>query len=380
MSPSISVIIPTYNRAHIVPEAIDSVLAQTYGDFEIIVIDDGSTDVTATVLQRRYGEKITCIRIKNSGLPAARNAGIKAARGQYIAFLDDDDEWLPEKLTLQMQLLQNNSGVGLVYCGCLQIDAEGTVLNQLYPEKRGTVFNDLLEENYIIGSASAVLVRKELVERAGCFDETLKACEDWDLWIRISRLCLIDYINKPLVRYTLHQGNMHKDIENMEQNTRAMLNKYLPAVGETARKERLHKHNISFAWQYYHAGNMQQFRRLLFQALELSPLADDLFSYSGNIPEKEHTFFAALDAYWARSDDAVRRALGKDSRSRQHLQLAWFYYQQGDMHNFRRHMLRAIGDSFPRNAGRMLIPFLKSFFGKKVSERLHTLRAKFFKA
>ena len=378
-APLISVVIPTYNRSSLVSKAIASVLGQTFTNIEIIVVDDSSTDATSDILTAQFAGKIIYLQHQhNSGLSAARNTGIKASRGEYVAFLDDDDEWLPEKLKLQIQIIQQNTAVGLVYCGYTQVAENGSVIRQIRPEKRGFILPDLLEDNYITGSASAVLIKREVLDKAGYFDENLTACEDWDLWIRIARRCPIDYTDNILVAYKIHADNMHKDLFKMEQNTARVLDKYRSLMDEKIRNRRFYRHYISFAWQHYKAGNTEEFRRLLYNALDIEPVANDLFDYTGNIQEQEKTFFDMFAAYWERPENRAKQATKRKAYALQHLLLAWVYYHQNKTPDFRRHMGRALAYSSARDAIRLLIPFLKSFFGKRVSDNLHEVRKNIF--
>jgi glycosyltransferase involved in cell wall biosynthesis len=377
-SPAVSVIIPTHNRAHIIPQTIDSVLAQTFRDFEIIVIDDGSTDDTSAVLQKRYGEKITCIRTKNCGLSAARNRGITAARGQYIAFLDDDDAWLPDKLKLQTALMQNNPSLGLVYCGCYTIAADDTVISETRPLKRGELFEDLLRSNDIVGSASAVLVAGSLFSKAGCFDETLTACEDWDMWIRIARDFPIDFIDKPLVMVRRHHTSMQQNILNMEQATFSVLNKYWTEQAlEQGLKEKKRgvysAHCVNFAWKYYGAGDMRSFNRLLNQALECHPL-HAIFTAGDDLPAKEKAVLEVYRDFW--NCHPQLSALKGKALAQYYYELGWAYYGCGDVKNFRRCIRCAWRGSFMDVPVRLLLPFAKSFLGKGVSDTIHAIRKK----
>lgn len=181
--PKVSVIVPVYNRAAPVCAAIDSVLAQTFKDFELIVVDDGSTDATPLKLAA-YGDKIKIIRQPNRGVSAARNAGIKAARGGLIAFLDSDDVWLPHKLAAQTAFFNANPAA------VWQQTQEIWVRNgrRVNPKKRhaklqGRIFKESLE--LCLVSPSAVMLRRLVFNEFGMFDETLPACEDYDLWLKI---------------------------------------------------------------------------------------------------------------------------------------------------------------------------------------------------
>ena len=183
-SPLVSVIIPTYNRGWIIGEAVDSVLAQEYPNTELIVVDDGSTDATDAVLAA-YGDRIRLLRQKNRGVSAARNAGIRAAAGELIAFLDSDDLWLPAKLGRQVAFFQQHPDA--VACQTEETWIRNGV--RVNPGKRhrkpsGMIFIPSLE--LCLVSPSAVMIRRELFDQVGLFDEDLPACEDYDMWLRIS--------------------------------------------------------------------------------------------------------------------------------------------------------------------------------------------------
>ncbi len=182
--PYISVIIPTYNRSWILKEAIDSVLAQNISDFEIIVVDDGSTDDTAALLTN-YENKIIIIRQENRGVSAARNAGIAMAKGKYLAFLDSDDVWLTDKLSCQIAFFHLHSEAVICQTDELWI-RNGVRVNPKNRHKKpsGMIFEPSLQ--LCLVSPSAVMIRKSLFDEIGLFNEAFPACEDYDLWLRIS--------------------------------------------------------------------------------------------------------------------------------------------------------------------------------------------------
>ena len=195
--PQVSVIIPTYNRGWILKEAIDSVLAQDYKDFELIVVDDGSTDNTSEVLAP-YGNDIRIFFQKNKGVSAARNRGITEASGQYIAFLDSDDLWLPRKLSTQINFF--NQMPDALICQTEEIWIRNG--RRVNPKKRhkkpsGMIFEPSLE--LCLVSPSAVMIRRSLFDRVGEFDVTLPACEDYDLWLRISCRFPVHLVDTPLI-------------------------------------------------------------------------------------------------------------------------------------------------------------------------------------
>ena len=196
-NPLVSVIIPTYNRGWIIKEAIDSILAQDYTEFELIVVDDGSTDHTSDVLDS-YGDDIKVLFQKNKGVSAARNRGIAEASGKFIAFLDSDDLWLPQKLTVQIEFF--NQTPDALICQTEEVWIRNGL--RVNPKKRhkkpsGMIFNPSLE--LCLVSPSAVMIRRSLFGRVGKFDETLPACEDYDLWLRISCRFPVHLIDTPLI-------------------------------------------------------------------------------------------------------------------------------------------------------------------------------------
>jgi glycosyltransferase involved in cell wall biosynthesis len=197
IKPQVSVIIPTYNRAWVIKEAIDSVLAQDYAEFELIVVDDGSTDQTSDVLDT-FGNVIKVFSQKNKGVSAARNRGIAEASGNFIAFLDSDDLWHPQKLSSQIDFF--NQTPDALICQTEEVWIRNGL--RVNPKKRhkkpsGMIFKPSLK--LCLVSPSAVMIRRRLFDRVGGFDETLPACEDYDLWLRISCRFPIHLIDTPLI-------------------------------------------------------------------------------------------------------------------------------------------------------------------------------------
>jgi len=208
--PKVSVIIPTYNRAKYLCEAIDSVLAQTYKDYEIIVVDDGSTDDTKKVLAK-YGSSIRYYCQENSGIAVARNVGISLSEGEYIAFLDDDDIWLSDKLKVQMKYLEKNSDIDLVTSRAEIIDSEGHLTGGFKPSKfYATDFEGLLNSNFIV--VPSVVFKKKILSKVGYFDEKLRCCEDYELWLRIALKGKIYFMDQVLVKYRMTPNSLSKDL------------------------------------------------------------------------------------------------------------------------------------------------------------------------
>jgi glycosyltransferase involved in cell wall biosynthesis len=193
----VSVIIPTYNRSAFLKEAIDSVLAQTYKNFELIVVDDGSTDNTREILSI-YKDKISAIFAVHGGPSSARNLGIKSSRGEFIAFLDSDDLWMPKKLEKQIKFIKHNPGVSI--CQTEEIWVRNDV--RVNPRKKHKKFSGWIFEMCLplcIVSPSSVILHRTVFDKVGLFDETMPACEDYDLWLRISPFYQIHLIEENLI-------------------------------------------------------------------------------------------------------------------------------------------------------------------------------------
>lgn len=208
----VSVIIPSKNRLDFVQKAIESVMVQTYRSFEIIVVDDGSTIPLARLLSEKYGDGVICLRQEQSrGAPAARNAGAKQAKGKFIAFLDDDDFWFPEKLEKQVNIFIANDAVGLVFCG-ESLVCEGEIVKENCAVWNSKSIKELLVRN-VIGGTSTVLMKKSLFFEE-LFDEQLPACQDWDLFLRLSMKVEIRAVPDILVSRVIHGPQISSILEN----------------------------------------------------------------------------------------------------------------------------------------------------------------------
>ena len=220
VSPLVSVVIPTYNGAKYLPQALDSVLAQTYRPYEIVVVDDGSKDNTRAVLQP-YLTQISYVYQDNRGEPAARNTGIRNSKGEFIAFLDADDLWHPRKLELQMNCFRQHPEYGLVYC-LMQ-----TFMGEPLPEfdrmeappsavPTGRIFSQLFWKPAF--APSAVLFRKSCIDSAGLFDEHFFIGCDYQMWLRMARHVQIGCVPQPLTLYRLHPGSLSAGLGRALQN------------------------------------------------------------------------------------------------------------------------------------------------------------------
>ncbi|TAK26073.1 MAG: glycosyltransferase [Chloroflexota bacterium] len=213
--PRVSVIIPTFNYGHFICQAIDSVLNQTFDDLEIIVVDDGSSDDTVARIGQYGGGRVRLIQQDHRGPSAARNRAYPETTGEFVAFLDADDLWLPDKLERQIPLLEADERVGLVAGAYyLQIDATGERFERQSP-LRGDVLRYVAVENIVSGSATTALMRRSVLDRVGPMDESLRACEDWDLWLRIARVSHFAYVDAPIAVLRRHSGNSSSDGSRM---------------------------------------------------------------------------------------------------------------------------------------------------------------------
>lgn len=223
MSPmSVSVVIPAYNCGRFVAETLDSVLGQTSPAEEVIVVDDGSRDDTRERV-KRYRERVRYVYQDNQGVSAARNYGVRLAAGEFVAFLDGDDVWHPSKLELQRRVLADDPDIGLL--GTDVFDWPGS-----FPEREKqdvpinrVPFRDLAVKNQFV--TSSVLVRRELLGRAGEFDRSLRGPEDYDLWLRVAQLAPVANLPLPLTGYRSVPGSLGKQAVSMEAGMRRILEK-----------------------------------------------------------------------------------------------------------------------------------------------------------
>lgn len=204
----ISTVIPTYNRWPMVARAVESALCQQFEDTEVIVVDDGSTDATAERLDEQFGQRVRVLQQRNRGVSAARNAGINAARGDRIALLDSDDEWLPHKLQQQMAAMAANPGVRFCHSDEIWI-RNGVRVNPMkkHAKRGGQVFEHCLPLCAI--TPSSVLLDRDVFDEIGSFDESLPACEDYDFWLRYTARHRVLYVDQQLLtRYAGHPGQL----------------------------------------------------------------------------------------------------------------------------------------------------------------------------
>jgi glycosyltransferase involved in cell wall biosynthesis len=228
--PKVSVVIPAYNAMTHLPKTLDSVLQQTFTDFEVSIVNDGSTDEIASWFETVNDDRVRLIYQPNKGLSGARNTGITQAQGEYIAFIDADDLWEPTKLEKQVQCLDAKPEVGLVYAWTLLIDRHGNSTGTVTAAQvEGNVWEKLLLGD-VVGSGSAAMVRRSCFDRVGLFDPELTSIEDCDMWVRIAADYPFAVIKEVLVYYRQHPSGMSRNYDRMAQNSRLKIDKNFDRV------------------------------------------------------------------------------------------------------------------------------------------------------
>jgi glycosyltransferase involved in cell wall biosynthesis len=364
MTPTVSIIIPCYNQARYLPLSIRSVQAQSRPDWEIVLVNDGSTDDTATIAAQFTDARIHYIYQTNQGLSAARNTGIHAAQGRYLAFLDSDDEWEPEFLEKCVQALESNPNLAGVYTRNIFIDQDGQVLPHIGGEMVAPAAfrTRTLEGGYF--PPNAVLVVTAIVREMGLFDVALTSEEDWDLWLRISERYTMQAIAQPLARYRSYTGSMSTNAARMHANRIAVLSKYFgPPTGESqvwsAEKRRaygsafrntcigfLQQAQVDEAWQYLTAG--VSFWPDLLKRLDTSyelACGDKPWGYRGQIDPQQ---FQAYGADMIRRltqmldrDDLHPQALRRVALGNSYLALGMLADQNGQWQLARNYLFKA---------------------------------------
>jgi glycosyltransferase involved in cell wall biosynthesis len=277
-NPTVSVIVPAHNAERYLRESLDSVLAQTFTDFELIVIDDGSTDRTAEIL-RSYGNRIVCVHQEKRGPAAARNRGLQMARGSWIAFQDSDDIWLPQKLERQAGFARAHPQYGIVTTDILWFDETGVTrpsIRDRFPIENGWVMKKLLLHNWI--SNSAVMARRECFERVGGFDEEPGVYgSDWMKWVEIAQFYQVYFIEEVLVRFRRHaasftQQNTERQFENLFRNLEK-LQQRVPALAQEPElvKEAAYRICVSRGSADLRGLHIQRAREKLRRALHYRP-------------------------------------------------------------------------------------------------------------
>lgn len=275
-----SVIIPAYNVEAYIGETIESVLSQKGVGFEIIVVDDGSTDQTLEVA-RSFKQKVTVVTQENGGPSEARNNGVRLAKGNVIAFVDSDDIWMPGKLYAQKLKLEN--GFKLVYTNRFnigQISDLPKLQSDVIPMREGDIWEELLFANTI--TTSSVVIMKDLFQSIGGFRNDLTSCEDWDLWLRCSEKYEIGYCSEPLVQYRLHVGGISRNYSLMSGMRSRVISEALQtnrgrSLGLLKARKVLAKAWSSSGWDAAKANNLTASLKYYSKALQLSPFTGSIW-------------------------------------------------------------------------------------------------------
>ncbi len=264
MGVKVSVIIPCFNYGAYLPRAVTSIINQTWKDWEILIVNDGSTDntdaIVGTLPVDHYPIRYIGRR-ENRGPSYTRNEGMNAAEGQFLAFLDADDEWYPEKLERQIRLFQDDSSLGLVAAGVHLIDENKGIERRYLPSRfpdRKTLVRSMLMKN-VIPATSSVVIRKRCIDDLGGFDEDLRFAEDWDLWLRIASKYGVNFIHEPLIRFYEHPNNVSRDILKMSEGRKVVIKRHSPRL---LREGLVRRIDVFRALSYCYLGNARGFQNL----------------------------------------------------------------------------------------------------------------------
>jgi len=272
--PEVSIIIPVYNAEKFIKKTIESVLSQTYKDYEIIIVDDGSTDNSKKILDE-FKDKVRYFKQANSGVSSARNRAIKEAKGEYIALLDQDDLWYSEKLKKQINFIKKNPNAGMVYSDCYYIDDKDKVISRVFENQKfycGKIFENLVIENFI--PIPTVLIKKEVLNKTGLFVENYSHAEEYDLFLRISKDYEVGFMNEALAGYRVHDTNLSKNIDKSLQEDIIVkeytLKKYAKQIEPVKNKikRKLAEHYYELGRFYQKAGQGKMARQCLAKSIK----------------------------------------------------------------------------------------------------------------
>jgi len=289
--PKVSVIVPVYNREKYIEATLESVLAQTFQDFEIIVVDDGSVDNTRSIvgnLQKKNPDRFHYVFQENKGVASARNKGISIAKGKYISFLDSDDIWYPNKMQLQIKVFESSPEVGLVYSSYSLFGDDNIIVpNALAREfdvlPEGYVLSELLLRCFI--SSSTVMIKKEILLEMDGFNEMLAIGEDYNLWLRVAKKYPVKGLFDVLSKYRQHDGNIMKsDSKNIIPGEIIAVQTFvnnnpdvLDNINIVQWKNRLARTYFDFAYGLLHQGKTKRARSNLMLAIRNNPACVDYY-------------------------------------------------------------------------------------------------------
>lgn len=401
--PKISVVIPNFNNAHYIGSALQSVLAQSYQDFEIIVVDDGSTDESRKVIGQ-FGERVRYLWQENQGLAGARNTGIRAAQGELIGLLDADDEWLPTYLTTMLTLRDQAPNGTVYYCAAQCMDSNGHTLPRALGEPICTpeaTYPTLIRANFLI--PSTILMQRDVIMAAGLFDRQLRSCEDWDLWLRIGPKHHFVGTSERLVRYRLHNASLSANVTGMHQAAQAVIEKnFGPDDSQRYAWSQEKRRAYGGLYRYFaltlvqRQNNWETAGKYLQEALQIDPtIATDLdlfyefalgsqpIGYRGTTQELRLTFNLAqieqmLQNIFSSGSAKELMALRRQTYGTAYYALGLVNYNTGHVANSRRLFYTALRQRPELGRDRRLIGnLIRSLAGQKNLNRLRQLRQQY---
>ena len=277
-APKISIVIPAYNSESTITETIESVQKQTFSDFEVIIIDDGSTDKTVEIINKIDDERIKVISYENGGVSTARNRGISHTNGEFIAFIDADDLWTIDKLELQIAALEKYPEAGVAYSWTYFMYEQGKVIKPGHPVYfKGDVYSNLLVENFL-AHGSNPLVRREVIDCVGGYDSNFPHCADWDFYLRLASYCHFALVPKHQIYYRQSSGSMTSKIDGIEKQLLMMFEKTFKAA--SPQYQYLRNRSLAWVYQYFtqqyleystDLSGINQARKKLWKAICLHP-------------------------------------------------------------------------------------------------------------
>ncbi len=368
IGPLVSVVIPNYNHARFVGDAIRSVLNQSFCSYEIIVVDDGSTDDSREVIEK-FGGRVRGIYQENAGLSAARNAGIRAAQGAFIGLLDADDMYEPNYLGTLVNALESRPDAEGVYCGYRFVDENNSALPQIEnrPVSTDALHDALLDGNFLV--PESIFLRRRVFEAVGLFDEALHACEDWDVWLRITKKFRIIHNPGILTRHRIVAGSMSTDPFRMLTARLAVLNKLVggrPLSGASTRSHRAYgRAYLGSCVEYLQNGDGNRAYECFQRMAEICPvLLTEVDTYyqlgcgnqpkgrmgdlqSLNLKKNGAKLFEMMEKLYA--DDSTSnnvRRLKPSSYAKAYYSLGLLAYGKGEHKEARQYFLSAIACDF----------------------------------
>lgn len=381
---TVSVVVPAYNAEQYIEDALTSIFAQTYTDFEVIVVDDGSTDNTREIVNTFNDPRLRYVYQKNAGPSVARNTGINLSRSEYIAFLDADDQWEPQFLEQMLAVLEEDPSADAAYCGFQYMDSNAVLLpNKVYRGVPPERFRDeLFKDNWL--SSCEVVIRRSALQVTGGFDPSFSFAEDYDLWLRLSKRSKFVGIPLFLVRYRLTKTGLSGDINTAFASLLRLAEKHAGAVAGppstwSARQRSMYMNAYRFAaLRYTEAGNLREARRYLKRALIIMPeLINDLDLWytlgCAHQPVGNRGDFSSLDISKSKNDlISLTGVFDCEAESLHHLKdIAFGYsylalgllsYGCRNLKLSRHYLLKSVG-SYPKLLfhKRLLVTLLKSY-------------------